>query len=339
MLLYQLRDAQRALRRSLPVSLTIVMCLGFGMGSVTVVYSWYQGLIQHPLPAVTQTDDLVTVRSRATTGATLTSLPEYRDWHEQAQSLSDLAASSLHLFGVSMTGDAGGLSEPVFGMFASPNYFRVLRLVMPIGRDFEAADDTVDAEGFAVIVSHRLWTGRFGARPDVLGRPIRLNGRLGAIVGVAPPLFGGTLAGASFDLWVPLSARASLVPPEAELIESRSLRWLDVVGRLQRDVTISQVREEFASVGRRSAEAHAESRGRTIEVVPLDTGTVQQLRPLFVSLLVLSAVVLLIVCSNVTNLLLVRGTSRVREISIRLALGRHARTSWGNSCWRTRSSP
>jgi predicted permease len=320
MFLGHLRDATRALRRSPSVTLTIVMCLGFGIGAVTLVYSWYEGLIERPLPAVPSTEALVSVRARAT-GHVFCSLPEYRDWRDQARSVSGLAASTFSLFGVSLT-DAAPTTEPVYGIYASANYFRVLGIQIPIGRDFLPSDDSPERAHVAVIVSDRLWRGRLGERPDVVGRAVRINGRIGTIIGVAPPSFGGTLAGASFDLWVPLAARGVLVPSEAAVVDSRSHRWLDVViGRRQPDMTLAHVRDEFAAIGERMAQTHAESRGRRIEVGPLDTGSVQQLRPLFVSVLALTSIVLLIVCSNVANLLLVRGASRVRAMAVRFALG------------------
>ena len=318
----ELRDALKGLRHSLRMTLTIVVCLGFGMGSVTLVYSWYEGLIERPLPAVPRMDALVTLRARATTGSAFCSLPEYRDWRNQATSLSGLAASTFSLFGVSLTNDATAATEPVYGIYASANYFSVLGVRIPIGRDFRASDDSPNNEHLAVIISNRLWRGRLGERADVVGLPIRINGQPGTIVGVAPRGFGGTLAGATFDLWVPLAGRASLVPSEAAVVESRSHRWLDViVGQRRAGGTLAQVRDEFAAIGQRMAQTYVESRGRTIEAGPLDTGTVQQLRPLFTSLLALTSVVLVIVCSNVANLLLVRGASRVRPIAIRFALG------------------
>jgi predicted permease len=320
LLVQELRDALKGLRQSVAVALTIVACLGFGMGSVTLVYSWYEGLIDRPLPAVRRMDGLVTVRARPTTGGTFASLPEYRDWRDQATSLSGLAASTFSLFGVSFSNDSA--TEPIYGIYASANYFAVLGVEIPTGRDFRASDDSPSNERLAVIVSDRLWRGHLGERTDVVGLPIQINGQPGTIVGVAPRWFGGTLAGASFDLWVPLSARASLVPSEAAVVESRSHRWLDVIiGRRHSDVTLPQVRDEFAAIASRMVQTYAESRGRTIEVVPLDTGTMQQLRPLFTSVLALTSVVLLIVCSNVANLLLVRGATRVRTIAIRFALG------------------
>ena len=318
----ELRDALKGLRQSLRVTLTIVVCLGFGMGSVTLVYSWYEGLIERPLPAVPLMDALVTVRLRATTGSAFCSLPEYRDWRDQATSVSGLAASTFSLFGVSLTNDATAATEPVYGIYASANYFSVLGVRIPIGRDFRASDDSPNNEHLPVIISNRLWRGRLSRRADVVGLPIRINGQPGTIIGVAPRWFGGTLAGATFDLWVPLGGRASLVPSEAAMVESRSHRWLDVIiGQRRPGATLGQVRDEFAAIGQRMAQTYAESRGRTIEAGPLDTGTVQQLRPLFTSLLALTFVVLVIVCSNAANLLLVRGASRVRTIAIRFALG------------------
>jgi predicted permease len=316
-----LHIAIRGLSRSLPAAVTIVLCLGFGTGAVTLVYSWHQGLLRHPLPAVPRMDELVTIRSQAVNGSTLTSFPEYLDWRDSAQTLSGLAASSLYLFGVSTGGGDDAPAEPVYGVFASANYFRVLDVPITIGRDFEPADDGFAARGIVAIISDRFWRGHLGGAPDVVGRTIRVNGQWASIVGVAAPQFGGTLAGVGFDIWVPLHARPSLVPAETGSLDSRTRRWLDVTGRRRPEASLAQTREEFALTARRMAEAYVESRGHAISVVPLDTGVLQQLRPLFISLLALTTVVLLIVCSNVANLLLVRGASRMREIAIRFALG------------------
>jgi predicted permease len=314
------RYAFRGLRRSPGLAITIVAFLGFGIGAVTLVHSWQQGLVQHPLPAVPRIDELVTIRSQATNGSIFTSHPEYLDWREQARSVSGLAACSLYLFGVMAADAPDNVPEPVYGMFVSANFFDVLDVRVPLGRSFRRDDDQPGHDNLVGIVSDRFWKSRLHRRQDVVGHSLRVNGRVLTIVGVAAPGFGGTLAGASFDLWVPLSAYAAVVA-DGEPVASRANRWLDVTGRRQPGIGLAAVREEFAAIGARMAESYAESRNRTIQVGPLDTGTAQQLRPLFTSLVALTGIVLLLVCSNVANLLLVRGSARSREIGVRFALG------------------
>jgi putative ABC transport system permease protein len=315
-----IRDGVRSLWRARPVALAIIASLGLGIGAVTVVFSLAEGLILRPLPAVPQIDDLLTIRSQATNGGVWTSRPEYLDWRAEAKSVSGLAAVSLYLFGVSTDEHATAQSLPVYGMFVSDNYFSVLGVRAAIGRTLRDGDDAPGAELVAVL-SDRFWRGQFRQRRDVVGRPIRINGRVVTIIGVATPGFGGTVAGATFDLGLPLEARRTLTTADPDPIESRSTRWLDVIARKPPRTSIEQVQNEFQAIGTAMAARFADNRGRTIGVRPLDTGSAQQLRPLFGSVIALTCITLVIICSNIANLLLARATARTHEIGVRFALG------------------
>ena len=205
-----LRDVGFAIRqakRAPILSLGIVLSLGFGIGASGTVYSWMQGILLHPLPAVRDVDRLITVRADRRHGFGI-SLDEYTEWRDQAQSVSGLAAVALGIF--AMETDAtrdGSTVQPIFGMFVSANYFDVLGVDIAQGRAFLAADDAPDADLVAVI-SHAAWQTRFGGDSGVPGRVIRLNGKPVRIIGIGPSDFGGNLAATRLDVWVTRSRSA-----------------------------------------------------------------------------------------------------------------------------------
>jgi predicted permease len=321
------RDAAvgaRQLRRAPAFALGVVLCLGFGIGSSATVYSWMRGMVLRPLPAVRDVERLVTVRfddARGERGSIFVSAPEYREWRDASRSVRGLAAVDLHAFGVQTDGAGGGAAEPVYGMFASANYFAVLGVAPAVGRAFVAADDESPGAAAVAVLGDAFWRSRFGADSAVVGRRIRVNGHPVTVIGVAPRGFGGTLAGVQFDLWVPLAARPLLVPGDAARWGSRALRTVDVIGRLAPGVTMAQAAAEFRAIGRRQLAAFPETGTADVRVQELDVGVASQLRPLFWSLTALTGVVLLVVCSNVANLLLVRAAARARELAVRRSLG------------------
>jgi predicted permease len=322
-LIRDLRYAGRSLRHSLPLAASIVLCLGFGIGASTTIFSWAEGLVLRPLPSVADPDRLVTIRAAMPGGTELVSRPEFLDWQAQAQSLTNAAAFSHFLFGVS-AGDspAGTRAVPTYGTFVSAGYFDVLEIPAAQGRMFAPADDETTGRAPVAVVSHRFWESRMDRTADLARQPLRINGRLVTVIGIAPPEFRGTFPGVSFDLWVPLTLRPELVPSDTASLDARDNRWIDVIARLRPAVTMAQAAEEFDAIAQRLAAAYPEHRGRGVSVMPLDTGSsARQMALLFTSLLALTFLVLLIVCFNITNLLLARGAARVQEIAIRVSLG------------------
>jgi len=202
----------------------------------------------------------------------------------------------------------------------SANYFDVLGVRPAHGRAFAPGDDHEGAAPTAV-VSDALWRQALGASPDAVGELIRVNGQPVRVIGVAPKSFAGTIAGAKFDLWMNLSARPIVAPLDAHRWRDRDFRWLDVIGRLRPGATVAAAHAEFAAIGRRQATQFVESRGRGVRAIPLDYGTATQLEPLLLTLMVVTALVILLICSNVANLLLTRAAFRHRELAVRLAIG------------------
>jgi predicted permease len=311
--------AGRQFRRSRALVAGVVLSLGFGIGASATVYSWMQGMVVRPLPAVRDADQLITVRPELKNGFGI-SLDEYREWRDEARTVSGLAAAALSLFAVETSDSRGGTSDPIYGMFVSPNYFDLLGVLPAQGRAIGPPDDLEGAPAVAVI-SDAFWRRAFDAAPDIVGRAIRVNSQTVRVVGVAPAAFGGNLAIARFDLWLPLSLRPLLIPSDGPTWKRRDSRWLDAIGRLRPGTTLSQANDEFAAIGRRQAERFPENIGRGARAIPLDVGTAQQLEPVFAGLVAVTLLVVLLICSNVANLLLTRAAARDREFAVRLSLG------------------
>jgi predicted permease len=184
-----------------------------------------------------------------------------------------------------------------------------------------------DQEGGAplALISYRMWQARFGGDPKVLGRIIRLNRHPLTIIGVAPPEFHGTLAGVLFDVWVPVTMATAMGTGNGTLHYRGTRDETSTIVRLKPGVSIEQARGEVAALGKRLAEMYPRTnRGVDLTVTPLWQGHLgvqgMLLQPLRI-LMALSLLLLLIVCANVSNLLLARAVSRQKEFGIRLAMG------------------
>jgi len=312
--------AARQAKRAPFFSLGIVLSLGFGIGASATVYSWMQGFVLRPLPAVRDVGSLASVfpdRNHAFG----TSLPEFREWAAQSKTASALTATSFGLFAINPkpAGD-NARAVPMYGMFVAANYFDVLGVAARHGRTFTPRDDEPGAEPVAVISDH-AWRIQLGGDPAAVGRTLRINNRPARIVGVAPPNFGGNLAAARFDVFVPLATRPYFVPSDADRWNRRDWRWLDVIARLNPGVTIAQADQDFKAIAARQAATFPDNAGRSNRTVPLDVGSANQLEPLFVAFSAITLLVVLLICSNVSNLLLTRAAARERELAVRLSLG------------------
>jgi predicted permease len=311
--------AVRQFRRAPVFAAGVVLSLGFGIGASATVYSWIQSMLVRPLPGVRDAGRLVSVRPELRNGYGV-SLDEYVEWRDQATSFSGLAASSLALLAIQTGGSPAGGRQPIFGVFASANYFDVLGVRLERGRGFVAADDAEGAPAVAVL-SRAAWRRHLDGDPAAVGRTVRVNGQPVRIIGIAPRGFGGTLSVARFDIWLPLHTRPSLVPGEAATWKQRDFRWLDGIGRLAAGVEPARADQELQTIARGQADRFEENRGRGARVTPLDIGTVQRLEPQLLALAAVTFLVVLLICSNVATLLLTRAAARERELAVRLSLG------------------
>jgi predicted permease len=326
-LAYDVRFAVRSMRKSILATATIVLCLGFSTGATSTIFAWMETIVFQPLPGV---HDLARLASLKTTtindGEHSLSYPEYTDvrggeGQEGTKAFLDLAAFDTRQLNLRTTVAAEQqLAEPLWGALTSANYFDVLGVQPIAGRNFRAGEDAVPVGAPVVVISHALWQRRFAGDHDVIGRRVWLNSREMTIVGIAPPAFRGTIARLALDLWIPLTMHEE-VGGYRGIYYERDARWLQVFGRLAPNVSLASARAAAQTTGTRLAASYLEDKDRGLTARTFDIGPVDRIAPLFTVMLGITVLVLLIVCSNVANLLLQRGAAREHEMAVRIALG------------------
>jgi len=319
-MLSDLRYAIRSLRRSPGFTLVAVLTLALGIGANTTVFSWMEGLVLDPFPVVREPDRLVAITLVGQgTESDVMSYPMFAELATQARTVEAITAFRDQQFGLQEPGSSER-AAPVWGGFASTDYFTVLGVRPILGRSFHPSDSSRGAEP-VVVIGHALWRRRFGGDPGVVGRVVGLNGRSATIIGVAPPNFAGALGGLGFELWAPLTSYDQLGEGPGALTSPYS-RWLTVFGRLRPGASLAEARAELTLVGRRIAAERPEMGAESIAAQPYRGGYAPRiLTPMFSALLGVTALVLLIVCTNLANLMLGRAAGRRRELGVRAALG------------------
>jgi predicted permease len=310
--------AWRRLRRTPGFTALATLTLGLAIGANTAIFSLVEGVLLRPLPfgdpgrLVTLWED----HSRGGGGDRVGLASATVEDFERAESLAGLAAQWPAPFTITGEGEARGIS----GAQVSPGFFRVFGVAPEIGRVLETGEsgETAEPAEPEAVLSHALWRDRFGSDPKVIGRKIVLSDRPYTVVGVMPadfrvPLFFQEPQD-STELWVPLE-----IPPP---MRGYSARVLQAVARLAPGATPESARSELAGIGRRLAEEVPDDwRGVGVAVVPLQEQIVGNVRRLLLLLQAGAAVVLLIACANLANLLLARALERAQEMSVRAAFG------------------
>jgi predicted permease len=316
-----LRYALRGVRRNPGFAAVAILTLGIGIGANTTVYSWMQALLLNPLPGAVEPDRVVAVENMAPNGDPLTtSHLDFRDFRDHLQSFEAISAGHTATLAV---GDES--TEPVWGELVSGEYFDLMGLRPEIGRFFSGAErDTQNIHAVAVI-SHSFWKARYNLSASAIGSRLRINRTPMTIIGVTPPSFHGSQTGLNFELWLPATMYGQLTHTGTWMLNDRNDRNWMILARLKPGVTPEQARSEVKAVASRLAVMYpGTNQGVGADVLPLWKGhfTPQAiiLAPIAI-LMCASALLLLIVCANVANLLLSRATGRQQEYSIRLAIG------------------
>ena len=318
-----LRYAVRLLGRSPIFALTAVLSLAAGVAASSTIFSVADALLA-PSAGVADPSRVIDI-GRGTNGSGFDNLshPAFEYLRQHATTFSGMAAMDLGGRPMSLT--VAGASERVFGTLVSANFFSVLGTRAALGRFFRDDEDGVPGTRPVVVLTHRFWTRRLGADPRVLERPLRLNNREFAVVGVAEPDFEGvTLAGT--DVWLPMAMVAEARGlPNANLLTAVRGVWHVGVGRLAPGRSRSEAQAELDTLMTQYKAANPEANQRhTAALLPTSRvpGPMRTPFLLFVAaLFALTGALLAIACSNVAGMLLARASTRRREMATRLAIG------------------
>ena len=340
-MLRDVRYAARGLRKAPGFTTVAVLTLALGIGANTAIFSLANAFLLKPLK-IHNPEEVVgcySVDSHKPDASRAFSYPNYADLRDRNSVFSSLAAHDLTAVGLA----EGDTSRRVPSDFVSSNYFATMDVPLFKGRTFTDAEEKPGAGIPVVIVSYSFWE-KHGSDPELLGKTLRLNGRIFTVVGIAPEGFTGTVALVSSELYLPLGTYSSGATGSGTLdsfqadesigggksLSARANATLILVGRLKSGVKERDANAQLAVVASQMEKAYpAENKDQTFIVRPLARLSVspspemgrQPAGLVILAMMSMPAVVLLIASLNLANMMLARGAARNKEIAIRLAIG------------------
>ena len=303
------RFAMRSFWRAPRFTIPALLALALGIGATSAIFSVVHGVLLNPLP-YQKPDRIVAVWETTASGnRAVISSANFLAWRERTRSLADLGMVEPRRLAMTVN----GRSDEFDGFAFSSAVFHALGVQPMIGRAYTEKED-LEGSDAVIVLSHELWQGRFGGRGDVVGMAITTSGRSRTVIGVMPP--GFTVVGVK---------AAYLIPYGWNIERLRTMRGRGMsygIARLRDDVSLEKAVSDMRQVAAQlEVEAPERNRGRSIALVSVHEQMVEAVRPALFALTGAVALVLLVACVNVANLLLARGAARAREVGLRAALG------------------
>jgi len=312
-----IRYARRVLRAHPAAVAIAVLSLAVGIGVNTVFFSMVDALLLRPLP-ISDPDSLVRIQWQSTDGrSSAMAWTDLQALRESAGAFSDIAAQNRR--GGLL--DIGASPEMKQLTIVSDNYFPLLGITAERGRLFRADLDDQPGNEPVVVITDGLWRSRFGADPNIVGRPLRINYRTLTVVGILPPEFRGLHRIIETDLWIPVSSWRAM--GQTRELEERVVGHFEPVGRLRQGSSIGAAQAQLDTLTARiQAEQPEAARGRRLVVrTQADYEEAGGFRLVSALVLGIAGLLVVIACANVAQLLLALSEARRREIAVRQALG------------------